>query len=111
MFRARTRSRPAFPTTRAPSWLRPPTPSRAAAAEVLGRLRRDLPARPASPEAFVAAEATGSAVGGRAPSEANLLRRRFSVLKLLGAGAMGRVYLAHDTLLGQNVAVKLLAVG
>jgi serine/threonine-protein kinase len=84
---------------------------RTAAAEVLGRLRRDLPALPASPEAFAAAEATGSGPGARASHETTLLRRRFSVLKLLGAGAMGRVYLAHDTLLGQNVAVKLLAVG
>ncbi len=84
---------------------------RTAAAEVLGLLRREFPALPASPEAFAAAEATGGSAGARAPHEASLLRRRFSILKLLGAGAMGRVYLAHDTLLGQNVAVKLLAVG
>ena len=84
---------------------------RTAAAEVLGRLRRDTPTLPASPEAFAAAEASGGGGSPRAPHEASLLRRRFSVLKLLGAGAMGRVYLAHDTLLGQNVAVKLLAVG
>ena len=85
---------------------------RTAASHVLARLRRDAPELPASPEAFAAAETSaGGAPGERAASEAALLRRRFSILKLLGAGAMGRVFLARDTLLGQNVAVKLLAVG
>ncbi len=86
---------------------------RAASTDVLARLRRASPELPASPEAFAAAEAkAGTGAGGeRAPHDASLLRRRFSIRKLLGAGAMGRVYLAHDTLLGQNVAVKLLAVG
>src|SRR5581483_2043601 len=56
---------------------------RTAAAEVLGRLRRDAPTLPASPEAFAAAEATSGSGGTRAPHEASLLRRRFSVLELL----------------------------
>ena len=32
----------------------------------------------------------------------------YDVLSLIGRGGMGEVYLAHDTRLGRNVAVKLL---
>ena len=84
---------------------------RTAATEVLARLRRDAPDLPPSPETFAAAQAAAVASGEQGAGEAGLLRRRFRIVKLLGAGAMGRVYLAYDTLLGQNVAVKLLAVG
>jgi tetratricopeptide (TPR) repeat protein len=89
---------------------------RTAATEVLSRLRRALPDLPASPEAFATAEATAMPAGDRTTGEGiagevGLLRRRFRIVKLLGAGATGRVYLAHDTLVGEGVALKLLAVG
>ena len=35
----------------------------------------------------------------------------YDVLSLIGRGGMGEVYLAHDTRLGRNVAVKLLRPG
>ncbi len=39
------------------------------------------------------------------------LPSRFRALRLLGAGALGRVYAAEDQLLGQTVALKILTVG
>ncbi len=38
------------------------------------------------------------------------LPRRFRVLGMLGAGALGRVYAAHDELLGKTVALKALSI-
>lgn len=86
---------------------------RVAASEVLTRLRRDAPELPTSPEAFVAMEATQAQAspGGVPAVDVGLLRRRFRIVKPLGGGATGRVFLADDTLLGRPVAVKLLAVG
>lgn len=84
---------------------------RAAAAEVLARLRRETSALPlpASPEELVALEEAELAATGPESDATGV--RRFRVGKLLGAGATGRVYLAHDNLLGQAVALKLLSVG
>ena len=82
---------------------------RVAAAEVLERLRRETPALPASVEELVAVEDAELAATGRGPADAGA--RRFRIERLLGAGATGRVYLAHDTLLGQPVALKMLTVG
>jgi serine/threonine-protein kinase len=82
---------------------------RAAAAEVLARLRREAPALPASPEELVALEEAELAATGAEGDATGV--RRFRVGKLLGAGATGRVFLAHDNLLGQAVALKLLSVG
>jgi serine/threonine-protein kinase len=84
---------------------------RTAATEVLTRLRRSAPELPVSPEAFADVQATAAPTGGAPGVDVGLLRQRFRIVKLLGAGAAGRVYLAHDTLLGDSVAVKLLAVG
>jgi serine/threonine-protein kinase len=84
---------------------------RVAATEVLTRLRREDPQLPPFPEALAAAELALPALASQTASDAGLLRRRFRIIRLLGAGATGRVYLADDTLLGRKVAVKLLAVG
>jgi serine/threonine-protein kinase len=83
---------------------------RAAAAEILGRLRASEPSLPASPEELVAIDEAELAATSRAAERAGGARR-FRVGKLLGAGATGRVFLADDTLLGQPVALKLLTVG
>jgi serine/threonine-protein kinase len=63
-----------------------------------------------------------SLVEGQAPEEATLLLGKeqlrglvgasigpYEIVKLLGAGGMGRVYLAHDKRLNRQVAVKLLS--
>jgi tetratricopeptide (TPR) repeat protein len=86
---------------------------RGAAIEILGRLRRDTPSLPAAPEEFLALEEAELAAAGHGAvdSDDGVVRRRFHIRKLLGAGATGRVYLADDTLLGQPVALKMLAVG
>jgi serine/threonine-protein kinase len=78
------------------------------AAEVIAR--RLHAADPRLPESAVAiAELELQAAAGREPSALPL--RRFSNLRLLGAGALGRVYSAEDGLRGQTVALKILAAG
>jgi serine/threonine-protein kinase len=83
---------------------------RAAASEVLARLRAEDPSLPSTPEALVALEEAELAATSRAAEDAGRARR-FRIGKLLGAGATGRVYQADDTLLGQPIALKLLSVG
>ena len=92
---------------------------RAAAAEVVDRLRKDQPALPRSPEDFVVLEeAEAAAADGDAGLPAKLrggaataVARRFELRRLLGGGATGRVYEAVDTLLGIPIALKLLQLG
>ena len=88
---------------------------RIAAAEIAARLRRDSTELPESPEELAALDAPDAAAStspvGQMGAEPGLLRRRFKVLRSLGAGATSAVYLAEDTLLGQLVALKLLSVG
>lgn len=44
------------------------------------------------------------------PDEANTIEQigRYKIVRLIGQGAMGRVYLAHDAVLERHVAIKLL---
>jgi len=102
-----------------------------AAVELLARLRRRQPGLdgsagsdgsdgsdgsagsagflPPTPEDLAALEDAEAAAAGGAISSG--LGRRFQIRRLLGGGALGRVYEAIDTLLGTPVALKLLAIG
>src|SRR5450432_3243729 len=102
-----------------------------AAVELLARLRRRQPGLdgsagsdgsdgsdgsagsagflPPTPEDLAALEDAEAAAAGGATSSG--LGRRFQIRRLLGGGALGRVYEAIDTLLGTPVALKLLAIG
>jgi len=78
-------------------------------------LRREVESLLASHEqasGFIASPALAVAAGLLANSETDtLLGRtiaRYRVLSLVGAGGMGRVYLAEDTELGRRVTLKLL---
>jgi len=92
---------------------------RGAATEVVARLRQDDAALPAAPEELAALEeaeaaaAEGDTSGQAGPAGAGPapLARRFIIRRLLGGGATGRVYEAVDSLLGMQVALKLLQLG
>ncbi len=82
-----------------------------AACHVFARLRKDAPDVPATLDAFLLAQhieqpAHHAAAGPDAPP---VLLERYALLRLLGSGGMGRVYLAQDQLHGVQVAVKLMS--
>jgi len=73
-------------------------------------------------EALLAHAGQESMADGQAPDEATLLLGKerlrgliganigpYEIVKLLGAGGMGKVYLAHDKRLNRRVAIKLLS--
>src|SRR5262245_32995913 len=56
-------------------------------------------------------ETPGTPVPATETSRSHLLAGRFRLLKELGKGGMGTVYLAHDELLNLQVAIKMLLPG
>jgi eukaryotic-like serine/threonine-protein kinase len=78
-----------------------------AAQLIARRLQRKDPALPDSAGAITEIELQAAA-GRQLPAEP---LRRFADLKLIGSGALGRVYVAQDRLLGETVALKILSVG
>ena len=81
---------------------------RGAAAELADRLRARDPASPPTPDEIASLE---EAHGEAAAGGSGELGGRYQLRRLLGAGAVGRVYEAFDNLLGAAVALKLVAVG
>ncbi|MES1208654.1 MAG: serine/threonine-protein kinase, partial [Pseudomonadota bacterium] len=72
------------------------------------RLRARDPASPATPDEIATLEEANGQASGSGSGE---LGGRYQLRRLLGAGAVGRVYEAFDNLLGAAVALKLVAVG
>ncbi|MGF1467862.1 MAG: protein kinase [Sandaracinaceae bacterium] len=85
-----------------------------AAGSRLHALRQLEPDRPATVPAFLE-EVYGDPEGvrglGAGPEGERLLAGRYRVTRRLGAGATGRVLLAHDAFYERPVAVKVLTVG
>jgi tetratricopeptide (TPR) repeat protein len=81
-----------------------------AAAEIAARLHGADPSLPRAAAELALIEEAGDDTGRDAGAGGDL-GRRYHLRRLLGAGALGRVYEAFDALLGAPVALKLLAVG
>jgi serine/threonine-protein kinase len=85
-----------------------------AAGARLDELRRLDPATPVTVPELLTKEhgdPRGLLARGASDREAELLGGRYRVLRSLGAGATGRVLLAHDGFYDRDVAVKVLTVG
>jgi eukaryotic-like serine/threonine-protein kinase len=84
-----------------------------AAAEIAARLHAADESLPRAPGELALLEEAASETGrdGAQGGEAGEVGRRYHLRRLIGAGAVGRVYEAFDSLLGAPVALKLLAVG
>jgi eukaryotic-like serine/threonine-protein kinase len=82
---------------------------RGAAVALLTRLRWLDPSLPLAPEDLANLEDAEAAASDGAAAAG--MGRRFHLRRLLGGGAVGRVYEAFDSLLGAPVALKLLAIG
>ena len=81
-----------------------------AAAEIAARLHAADESLPRAPAELALLE-EAAAEGGREGAGDSDVGRRYHLRRLIGAGAVGRVYEAFDSLLGATVALKLLAVG
>jgi eukaryotic-like serine/threonine-protein kinase len=81
---------------------------RVAAAEILDRLRRDEPDLPRLPEELAALDAAQARRDAQATVGSDA---RFEVRRVLDSDAVGRVYEARDSLLGADVALKVLSIG
>jgi serine/threonine protein kinase len=86
-----------------------------AAAARLDEIRRDDPALPITVPEYLE-ETFGDARGieglrATKGDEARLLAGRYRVIRPIGAGATGRVLLAHDGFYERDVAIKVLSVG
>ena len=81
-----------------------------AAAEIAARLHAADESLPRAPGELALLE-EAAAETGRDGGDGGDVGRRYQLRRLIGAGAVGRVYEAFDSLLGAPVALKLLAVG
>jgi hypothetical protein len=81
-----------------------------AAAELAARLHAADESLPRAPGELALLE-EAAAETGRDGGDGGDVGRRYHLRRLIGAGAVGRVYEAFDSLLGAPVALKLLAVG
>jgi tetratricopeptide (TPR) repeat protein len=81
-----------------------------AAAEIAARLHAADESLPRLPGELALLE-EAAAETGRDGGDGGDVGRRYQLRRLIGAGAVGRVYEAFDSLLGAPVALKLLAVG
>ncbi len=84
-----------------------------AAAEIAARLHAADASLPRAPGELALLEEAAAETGrqGGDGNDGGDVGRRYHLRRLIGAGAVGRVYEAFDSLLGAPVALKLLVVG